>query len=81
VEVLARGLAVFFDPSPPSPLPSKGRGGIEGDFRPEAENFKAIGHGGGRATAAAGWTVESSQTEESTETATTVPLPGQSPQS
>ncbi|MFM7038356.1 MAG: hypothetical protein ACKO2L_11610, partial [Planctomycetaceae bacterium] len=22
---------------------SKGRGGIEGDFRPEAENFKAIG--------------------------------------
>ena len=34
---------MFFDPSPPSPLPSKGRGGIEGDFRPEAENFKAIG--------------------------------------
>ena len=34
---------MFFDPSPPSPLPTKGRGGIEGDFRPEAENFKAIG--------------------------------------
>jgi len=43
VEVLARGLAVFFDPSPPSPLPSKGRGGIEADFRPDEENFNAIG--------------------------------------
>jgi len=37
------------------------------------------GDGGGRATAAVGWTVESSQTEESTETATTVPLPGTVP--
>jgi len=37
------------------------------------------GHGGGRAPAAVGWTVESSQTGESTETATTVPLPGTVP--
>jgi len=37
------------------------------------------GHGGRRVTAAAGWMVESSQTEESTETATTVPLPGTVP--
>jgi len=37
------------------------------------------GHGGGRVPAAVGWAVESSQTEESTETATTVPLPGTVP--
>ena len=37
------------------------------------------GYGGRRATAAAGWTVESSQSEESAETATTVPLPGTVP--
>jgi len=37
------------------------------------------GHGGRRVTAAAGWTVEWSQTKESTETATTVPLPGTVP--
>jgi len=43
VRALARGLAVFFDPSPPSPLPSKERGGIEGDFRPDEENFNALG--------------------------------------
>jgi hypothetical protein len=35
-EVLTMGVGVFFDPSPPSPLPSKGRGGIEAAFRPEA---------------------------------------------
>ncbi len=46
-EVLTRGLAVFFDPSPPSPLPSKGRGGIEAAFRPDRENFNAIGGGAG----------------------------------
>jgi len=37
------------------------------------------GHGDGRAPAAAGWTVESSQSEESPETATTVPMPGTVP--
>gem|GEM_PF-4831519 len=37
------GLVVFFDPSPPSPLLSNGRGGIEGDFREDRENFNAIG--------------------------------------
>ncbi|MFM7039753.1 MAG: hypothetical protein ACKO2L_18765, partial [Planctomycetaceae bacterium] len=37
------------------------------------------GHGGGRETVAVGWTVESSQSEESTETTTTVPLPGTVP--
>jgi len=37
------------------------------------------GHGGGHATAIAGWAVESSQSEESTETATTGPLPGTVP--
>jgi len=37
------------------------------------------GHGGGRATVAVGRTVESSQTEESTETATPAPLPGTVP--
>ena len=37
------------------------------------------GHGGGRATAAVGRTLESSQTEESPETATTMPLPGTVP--
>jgi len=37
------------------------------------------GHGGSRATAAVGRAVESSQTEESPETATTVPLPGTVP--
>jgi len=37
------------------------------------------GHGGRRAPAAAGWTVESSQTEVSTETATTALLPGTVP--
>jgi len=36
-------------------------------------------HGGGRATAVAGWTIESSQIEESTETAMTAPLPGTVP--
>jgi len=36
-------------------------------------------HGGSRATAAVGWTLESSQTEESPETATTAPLPGTVP--
>ncbi|MFM7037865.1 MAG: hypothetical protein ACKO2L_09085, partial [Planctomycetaceae bacterium] len=30
-------------PSESWTISSKGRGGIEGDFRPEAENFKAIG--------------------------------------
>jgi hypothetical protein len=34
---------VFFDPSPPSPLPSKGRGGIEAAFRQDWENFNDIG--------------------------------------
>jgi hypothetical protein len=33
---------VFFHPSPPSPLPLKGRGGIEVAFRPDLDNFKAI---------------------------------------
>jgi len=37
------------------------------------------GHGGGRVPEAAGWTVESSQSEESTEIATTAPLPGTVP--
>jgi len=37
------------------------------------------GHGGGQATAAVGWAVESSQTEESPGTATAVPLPGTVP--
>jgi len=37
------------------------------------------GHGGGRATAAVGWAVKSSQSEDSTETATTAPLPGTVP--
>jgi len=36
-------------------------------------------HGGGRATAVAGRSIGSSQTEESTETAMTAPLPGTVP--
>jgi hypothetical protein len=33
---------VFFDPSPPSPLPLKGRGGIEAAFCPDWETFNTI---------------------------------------
>jgi hypothetical protein len=36
---------VFFDPSPPSPLPSEERGGIEAAFRPDEKNFNAMGLG------------------------------------
>jgi len=43
---------VFFDPAPPSPLPSKGRGGVEADFREDEENFNAIGLPPNRSVAA-----------------------------